>query len=296
MRIGRIAAILCITYFTVVACAQTIDLKQRFLDRYQGRILLLRGFYSSDHLLYDSSETLTGAVTSGDWTLNGFAQLNSIQVTGNLLTISARRLVVIAASQDGFEFLAKTTKGRIKKAPPLEIEINPGTGTLSAEQLDAILSRVFLNSQDSLVEQVPDYWRECIAGSANCRFSPELLSIPGVASSQSSSRLAPSTSQQSSNVPVVTDRHGVKPPRPISTPAPPFNKEARKAGIHGVVTLGLIVDNAGNPTKISILGPLGCGLDEDAVRTLETWRFEPATKDGNPVAVKIKVEMDFRSY
>ena len=41
---------------------------------------------------------------------------------------------------------------------------------------------------------------------------------------------------------------------------------------------------------------LGLGLDEKALDAVRTWRFEPARKDGVPVAVQINVEVNFRLY
>jgi len=41
---------------------------------------------------------------------------------------------------------------------------------------------------------------------------------------------------------------------------------------------------------------VGMGLDEKAVEAVRTWRFEPAHKDGQPVAVQVNVEVNFRLY
>ena len=41
---------------------------------------------------------------------------------------------------------------------------------------------------------------------------------------------------------------------------------------------------------------LGMGLDEKAIEAIRSWRFEPARKDGVPVAVQINVEVNFRLY
>mgnify|MGYP003509931133 FL=1 len=35
------------------------------------------------------------------------------------------------------------------------------------------------------------------------------------------------------------------------------------------------------------------GLDEAAIQALKQWRFDPGTKDGKPVAVRVEVEMSF---
>jgi TonB family protein len=38
------------------------------------------------------------------------------------------------------------------------------------------------------------------------------------------------------------------------------------------------------------------GLDQKAVEAVRKWKFEPAMKDGKPVAVQISVEVNFRLY
>jgi TonB family protein len=38
------------------------------------------------------------------------------------------------------------------------------------------------------------------------------------------------------------------------------------------------------------------GLDEKAIAAVSTWRFQPGTLDGQPVAVEVNVEVTFRLY
>lgn len=89
---------------------------------------------------------------------------------------------------------------------------------------------------------------------------------------------------------------GVSAPRAIYDPEPEYSEEARKAKYQGTVVLLLIVGPDGHPRDIHVARSLGLGLDEKAVETVKTWKFEPAMKDGKPVAVQINVEVDFRLY
>lgn len=89
---------------------------------------------------------------------------------------------------------------------------------------------------------------------------------------------------------------GVSPPRPIQTPDPEYSEEARKARFQGVCTLWLIVDTSGKPRDVHVAQSLGLGLDEKAIDAVRRWKFEPAMKDGRPVAVRVNVEVTFRLY
>ena len=60
--------------------------------------------------------------------------------------------------------------------------------------------------------------------------------------------------------------------------------------------LALIVDANGRPTNIRVSSSLGMGLDEKAIEAVKNWKFEPAMKDGHPVAVEIALEVDFHLY
>lgn len=88
----------------------------------------------------------------------------------------------------------------------------------------------------------------------------------------------------------------VKPPRAIYAPEPDFAEAARAAGYQGVCTLTLVVGVDGIPRDVKVVHPLGMGMDERAVIAVQRWRFDPARKDGRPVAVQIAVEMDFHLY
>lgn len=82
-------------------------------------------------------------------------------------------------------------------------------------------------------------------------------------------------------------------PRAIYAPDPEFSETARKAGYQGTCVLSLVVGADGKPRDISVVRKLGMQLDEKAIEALRNWTFEPAHKDGKPVAVQIHVEVSF---
>ncbi len=89
---------------------------------------------------------------------------------------------------------------------------------------------------------------------------------------------------------------GVSAPRAIDTPDPEYSEEARKTKYQGTVVLWLIVDPSGHPKDIRTSRSLGMGLDQKAIEAVKRWKFEPAMKDGRPVAVQINVEVNFHLY
>ena len=89
---------------------------------------------------------------------------------------------------------------------------------------------------------------------------------------------------------------GVSAPRILSDPEPEYSEEARKAKYQGVCVLWLVVGPDGRPRDIKVARSLGLGLDEKAIEAVKNWKFEPAMKDGKPVAVQINVEVNFHLY
>ena len=88
-------------------------------------------------------------------------------------------------------------------------------------------------------------------------------------------------------------RVGVSPPKAIYSPDPEYSETARQAKLQGTCVLWLVVGPDGKPRDIRVLRTLGLGLDEKAIEAVKHWRFEPAMKNGKPVAVQINVEVNF---
>jgi TonB family protein len=86
---------------------------------------------------------------------------------------------------------------------------------------------------------------------------------------------------------------GVTAPKLLNHVEPEFTEAARSAGVQGTVVFSIVVTPAGLPDRITVISPLGFGLDEQAERTIAQWRFQPGTKDGKPVAVEATVEVNF---
>jgi len=88
----------------------------------------------------------------------------------------------------------------------------------------------------------------------------------------------------------------VTPPHPTYQPNPEYDDASRKAKVQGVVVLSMIVTKEGRTANLKIKKSLTPALDQKAIEAVSRWRFDPATKDGKPVAVLIAVETSFHLY
>jgi TonB family protein len=86
---------------------------------------------------------------------------------------------------------------------------------------------------------------------------------------------------------------GVSAPVATFSPEPEYSEEARKAKYQGEVWLTVTIGTDGKAHDIRVARSLGLGLDEKAIESVKTWKFEPGKKDGVAVAVQIQVEVDF---
>jgi TonB family protein len=84
-------------------------------------------------------------------------------------------------------------------------------------------------------------------------------------------------------------------PKCVYCPNPSYSDSARRAKISGVVTLSGVVTPDGKIEQTRITKSLDSSLDKVSLESLKDWRFEPAKDpDGNPVPIRIQLEVSFR--
>jgi TonB family protein len=82
-------------------------------------------------------------------------------------------------------------------------------------------------------------------------------------------------------------------PKALHTPEPEFSDAARSAQAHGVVYLYVLINTEGNVAGAQALGMDAYGLAQNALNTVKTWRFKPATCHGHAVAAEMNIEVEF---
>lgn len=93
---------------------------------------------------------------------------------------------------------------------------------------------------------------------------------------------------------------GVTQPKAVWAPEAAFTDKARKE-IHkramfpyrSISTIALVVDPKGLPRELCVQKSAEFDLDKAAAESVWEYRFEPAVKDGKPVAKRVAVEVKF---
>jgi protein TonB len=85
-------------------------------------------------------------------------------------------------------------------------------------------------------------------------------------------------------------------PKAIYQPNPEYADRPRRKKIQGNVMLSMIVNADGTVREPQVTQSLDKDLDKKALECVKKWKFEPATKDGQPVAMRVVVEVNFHLY
>ena len=76
--------------------------------------------------------------------------------------------------------------------------------------------------------------------------------------------------------------------------APPYPEDAWLARIQGRVVLKVLVESSGVVSSVAVHATSGsASLDDSALKTVRTWRFEPARRRGSAVAHEVLVPVRF---
>jgi TonB family protein len=139
-------------------------------------------------------------------------------------------------------------------------------------QLSKALNVMFAPTlDDSVISTLPAYWQHYFAtkaGKANAALDASMMRPGG----------------------------DVKAPQLLTTIDPDSNDYAQKNNIAGMVFLKMVVDASGRPSNVTIVRPIGFGLDEKAVEAIERAQFRPGTLNGKPIPELVNLQVTFRIY
>ena len=82
-------------------------------------------------------------------------------------------------------------------------------------------------------------------------------------------------------------------PRLIEAATPGYTDDAKKKKIEGDVIITVVVDEKGDVVDTKVKKGLGHGLDESAIEAAKMFKYKPATKDDEPVSVRLDLPFTF---
>lgn len=100
---------------------------------------------------------------------------------------------------------------------------------------------------------------------------------------------APDTSVAGSGA----DRQNADPAFPVFSPHPPVSDRSLLPRSNQEVVVDVKVSAAGDVLEATLVKGIGNGLDQIVLDTVKSWRFHPATINGNPVATEAELVFPF---
>ena len=84
-------------------------------------------------------------------------------------------------------------------------------------------------------------------------------------------------------------------PMPLRTQAPVYPDSLRREGISGLVSISVSIDESGNVASTSVSKSSNPAFDQAALDAVAHWKFKPAKKSGQPVAVTVVLPIRFNA-
>ena len=85
----------------------------------------------------------------------------------------------------------------------------------------------------------------------------------------------------------------VKSPKLVHYVEPSFSPKSKEAYVEGTVKISTVITKAGASSNAQVLSGLNAEEDRTALEALKQWKFEPGTRNGQPVNVRVTVEISF---
>lgn len=253
--------------------------------QYKDHIYTLRQPMTLPTQQYDSQGNSPTASALGPWTIYGRMQIKNIKLEKTRVIVEGQRI--------GMEFdRAAKILVPVPLKDKIKLEISLAQPLDSADQAHTVLSYVFAFSKDDFLASVPALWRQYLTDNLESYADDgsQLLFKPF----RPVNPPARKTEEPVNGVYHVGN--GVTFPKRTFTPEPDYSPTARAEKFRATLVLRVVVDDSGAVRNVGLAMPAGLGLDEEAERTVATWKFEPALRNGQPVAVEISVEMSFNLY
>lgn len=278
MRPLAAVLLLCSLWAGAVPAAAAEDLEEierQLKGRIKGKVVTLRKPFRGDNLRFDREGSPVADSPEGHWTSYAEVEIGEVRVKAHSLQLDGTRLLVADLGPPrGFTHVRTDEKVRI------EIETRPGETTLA--EATAALARVFVTDEEfsgtGVAERLGSYFSSQQDTAALDSLEPNDAEI------------------RDRSKPVYVIDKNTTAPMCVFCLDPQYTEEARRAKLEGAIILSCVVNAGGEAERIRVRKPLGKGLDEEAVKAVQKWRFKPALREGRSVAVYMVIEINFRLH
>ena len=254
----------------VVRAAVTGPDQQSLHSQYVGKVLVFR---KSARMVsqYDFQEdgTLKGNAQPGLWAVDGVVQVKDIEFHKDRVTFKCVKLWADIKDDGQLHFFPASAalKGKSGNYPQTtDIIFRTSEENVAAAEIVSRVRKVCLAEQESVLGSAPQ------SISAFIQKDAVIVDI---------------------NSPSGAGFKGT-PPKPISNPLPNESQEAQLVGQAGRESFVVYVDESGGASVVGFTHLLQYGLEETTIEAVKGWKFEPASQDGKPVAVRMAMSIDYK--
>lgn len=275
---------------TALHAVQADDLEQHLASVYQNRKFTLSKPYCGAELQFDAKGKLVQGGTDGAWTLCQDVLVKEIHRTGDLIHIAGQRIYLrydigkrrFREVNEEIDLHSKKYKDLVAgQQVAIQISLPAGQDTAAVQ---AAIDRVLGPMDLSPLQPDSELWLGF------------LTNLQKTGTQEAYPQKTDKGFIPFKNGEVLRVGNGVTAPQIVNTPDPSYTDEAREARFQGTGVYSAIIDHEGKVTRVSVIRPLGLGLDETAAQAVRTWQFKPALKDGRPVAVAVNIEVKFNLF
>jgi TonB family protein len=287
-----IALFVALLFAVSSSSAQTsaADLAKSLESELKGKVYMLRGFPIEGTIAFDANFEPATVAYSGSWTTAGM-QVDGIEAHGNDIVISGRRYGFALDKKTKTLVQQKLKQGKgVEGDTQIRLTILGPLSDAPDGFVHKVKDKIFVIDTKEMPHLVPSYWRKYFTDSLKPKSESSMTDAKQSAGTDEPEK------KTSDGMAIYHVGKTVKPPRPVYSPDPDYSEPARASKFQGVSILAAVILPTGKVGEISIVRPVGLGLDENAVEAIKTWRFQPAMRGNEPVAVAVNIEVQFNLY
>jgi hypothetical protein len=243
--------------------------QQAFRTQYVGKVLIFRkSFRMTSQLEIGEDGSVKGDHSPGFWATDGAVQVKDVEFRKDRVTFKCAKLWADIKDDGQLHFfpVSAALKGKTDYPENAEISFRMKKQGASAEELKQRVQGIFLGEQESILTSAP---QPIAAYIQKVPIQVDVDPISGIGFSGTS-------------------------PKALSNPAPDMPREAQLVGQAGRESFVVFVDEKGDAAVTAFTHVLQYGIEEATLGAVKGWKFQPAMKDGKPVAVRIPLSIDYK--